>query len=227
MRVAGWSGILFVVLSGFLLLLAPFWPPVGASAESIVAFYTAHRSAFLFGNALAIAAAIPSFVQISVLAMLIKRAEGPAGWLWLAVVAAALVAHGVGALALIAYQAVPFQLGEGQLAVAKGLSDLGGVAFAATIFAMGGFAGFTAWAIKATKVLPAWVGSFGGVTAVVCAACGGIGLLTASVPLLAGGGLVECGALGLFCGWCLAISAVFLQRKNASSFSFTTAGASA
>ena len=227
MRIAGWSGILFVVLSGAVLVLAPFWPPVGASAESIVAFYAAHRSAFLFGNALAIAAAIPSFAQIAVLAMLIKRAEGPDGWRWLAVLAAAIVAHGVGAVALVAYQAVPFELGEGQLAIAKGLSDFGGLAFAATLLAMGGFAALTSWANSATRVLPGWVGAYGVIAAVVCVVCGGIGLMVSSVPLLAGGGLVECGALGLFCGWCLAISAVFLQRKNASSFSFTTAGASA
>src|SRR4051812_39181224 len=110
MRMAAWGGFLFVVLSGVIVVLSPFWPPLGASTAEVVAYYREHRVPFLIGNFLAIGAAVPSFAQIAALCLLIKKAEGERGWLWLAVFGAALLAHAVGALALIAYQAVPFEL---------------------------------------------------------------------------------------------------------------------
>src|SRR6185369_3766701 len=107
MRAAGIAGIIFFVLSGAIVVLSPFWPPLGASMVDVTQYYLHHRTPFLVGNYLAVAAAVPSFIQIAYVVMLFKRAEGESGWLWLTVLLSALFAHALGAVALLAYQAIP------------------------------------------------------------------------------------------------------------------------
>src|SRR5688572_29857880 len=75
-RIAGWAGIAFFVLSGIIVAVASFWPPLGAGAGEIVTWYRAHRMPFLVGNYLAAVAAVPSFIQIAYLCMMVRRAEG-------------------------------------------------------------------------------------------------------------------------------------------------------
>lgn len=211
MRIAAWGGFLFVICSGAIVVLSPFWPPLGASTAEVVAYYRDHRVPFLIGNLLAIAAAVPSFAQLGALCGLIKRAEGERGWLWLAVLGSALLAHAVGGLALITYQVVPFELDVGQEAVARGLNDLAGVAFASFLIVLTGFVGFTGWAVLETRVLPRWFGLACIPLAVACLHAGG-GALTTEPRWLAGGGLATTGVTSVFFLWCAVLSVLFLRR---------------
>ena len=213
MRIAGWSGIAFVVLSCVIVVLSPFWPPLGASAAEVVEYYRAHRMPFLIGNLIAIAAAIPSFAQIAGLCMLIKKAEGESGWMWLAVFGAALLAHAVAAVALIAFQVVPFSLDAGQEAVAKGMNDLAGVAFACFILILTGFLGFASWATLKTKVLPRWFSMSGLAFAVACL-FGSAGALTSEPRWLAGGGIFCATVTCLFFVWCGVLAVLFLKMPE-------------
>ncbi len=210
MKIAAWCGITFVLLSGVIVVLSPFWPPLGASTAEVVSYYREHRIAFLIGNFIAIGAAVPSFAQIAALCMLIKKAEGEHGWLWLAVLGAALLAHAVGAMALVAYQVVPFELGAGQEAVARGFNDFAGVAFASFLLIVTGFVGFTSWAVLSTECLPRWFGLSGIPLAVFCLHASG-GALTSEPRWLAGGGLASAAVTSLFFLWCGALSVLFLR----------------
>ena len=210
MRAAGWGGVLFVVLSGAIVVLSPFWPPLGAPADVVVDYYREHRMPFLVGNYLAAAAAIPSFLQIGGLVMLIKRAEGERGWLWIAVLSSVVLAHAVGALALAAYQVVPFELGPGQEAVAKGFSDFAGVAFAFFMAVLSAFVALTSWAVLETRVLPRWYAFLGVPIAGACLA-GSLGSIWSEPAWLAGGGILDATATSAFFLWCLILALLFLR----------------
>ena len=210
MRVAGWCGVAFVVLSFVIVGLSPFWPPAGACAAEVVAYYRDHRMPFLIGNLTAIAAAVPSFGQIGGLCLVIKRGEGDDGWLWIAVLGSALLAHAVGAVALVAYQTVPFQLDAGQEAVAKGLNDFAGITFASFLVLLSGFVGFSSWATFTTRALPRWFGMLGVVVAALCL-LGCAGALTVDPRWLAGGGIFCASVTCLFFVWCAVLSVLFLR----------------
>ena len=209
-KLAGWAGIAFVILSALIVVVSPFWPPLGAPAADVVAYYRVHRWPFLIGNYFAIAAVAPGFLQLAYLARLIQRAEGAEPWRWIAVLVAGVVAHAVGAAVLITYQVVPFETDPGQEAVAKGLSDLAGAGFALFLLTLLAFALTTSWAIYATKALPLWFAHFG-----ILVALGSLVGSAGSIwtpPWLAGGGLVSCAAVSTFFGWCFVLSVLFLRR---------------
>jgi hypothetical protein len=213
MRLAGWSGIAFVVLSGVIVVLSPFWPPLGASTAEVVDYYRAHRMPFLVGNLIAIGAAVPSFAQIGALCLLIKKAEGEGGWLWIATFGSALLAHAIGALTLVAYQVVPFELDAGNELLAKGFNDLAGVAFASFLLVLTGFVGFASWGTLATRVLPRWFGVSGLVICLLCLLGSG-GALVTEPKWFAGGGLYSANVTGLFFLWCGALAVLFLRMPR-------------
>ncbi|MFT3839274.1 MAG: hypothetical protein QM723_19990 [Myxococcaceae bacterium] len=213
MKTAGWAGVLFVVLSGVIVVVAPFWPPLGASAGEVATWYREHRMPFLVGNYLAIAAAVPSFVQLAALSMMIKRAEGEGGWLWIAVLGSVLLAHAAGAMALTAYQTVPFELGAGQEAVAKGLNDFAGTSFATFLCALSGFCLFNSWAVFKTGVLPRWYGGLG-VPLVPLCLFASLGEIWSEPRWLAGGGLLTTAVTGLFFWWCGVLAVLMLRMPS-------------
>jgi hypothetical protein len=210
MKIAGWAGVAFVVLSGVIVVLSPFWPPLGASAAEVASYYRDHRMPFLVGNYLAIAAAVPSFLQLSALAMMIKRAEGEGGWLWIAVLGSVLLAHATGAMALTAYQTVPFELDAGQEAVAKGLSDFAGTSFATFLCVLSGFVAFNCWAIFKTGVLPRWYAWLGVPLAPMCLFAS-LGEIWSKPRWFAGGGLLTANVTGLFFVWCGVLAVLMLR----------------
>src|SRR5437867_801518 len=86
LRVAGWCGVAFSLLSLIVLPLvaspaSPAPPALGAPPEAFAAWYSAHRTGFLVGNYLGIAAFAPGFVQLAVLAAQLRASEGTSGWL--------------------------------------------------------------------------------------------------------------------------------------------------
>jgi hypothetical protein len=92
-------GFLFVAASGVIVLVAPPWPPSGATPDAILTYYAAHRMPFLVGNYFAALACIPGLVQVAGMAQIVRLAEGERGWLWIAVAATGTGAHATGAAA--------------------------------------------------------------------------------------------------------------------------------
>jgi hypothetical protein len=197
---------MFVALSGVIVVVSPFWPPLGTAPDVVHAYYAAHRLPFLIGNYLALLAIVPSFLQIAVIVKRVQQAEGEGGWKWITVLSTAIVAHALGGLALVVYQAVPFD---------ERLSDLAGVAFATSLIGLGAFAAFTGWAITSTRALPGWSGWLGHPAAALCF-FGSLGSIWSEPAWLAGGGLLSAAAAGVFFGWCLAVSIALLRAGDAS-----------
>jgi hypothetical protein len=209
-KIAGWAGILFVLLSGVIAVVSPFWPPLGATAAEVVAYYPAHRLPFLVGNYLAIAAVVPGFVELAYLTALFRRAEGEKGWLWILVLGTGVAAHALGSAVLITYQVVPFETGPGLEAVAKGLNDLAGAGFALFLLGLLAYVLAASWATYATRALPRWYGHLG-IPVAILSLVASLGAIW-TPPGLAGGGLASCVAVSAFFGWCLVLAVLFLRR---------------
>jgi hypothetical protein len=205
-RLGGLAGLAFVALSGVIVVVSPFWPPLGTAPDAVHAYYSAHRLPFLVGNYVALLAIVPSFIQLAVMVRLVQRAEGEGGWKWITVLSTAIVAHALGGLALVIYQAVPFD---------ERLSDLAGVAFATSLIGLGSFAAFGGWAITSTRALPAWCGWLGYPAAALCFFAS-LGSIWSEPASLAGGGLISAAAAGVFFAWCLAVSVALLRAGDAS-----------
>src|SRR5215831_11036415 len=82
-RLGGIAGLLFVVLTGAPLLIAPPPPPAGTAVADVVRFYTSNRDALLFSDWLAALRIVPSFVFFACVVTIVREAEGERAWLWL------------------------------------------------------------------------------------------------------------------------------------------------
>ena len=207
-KVAGWAGIVFLVLSCVVVVVSPSWPSLGATQGEVVAYYRAHRLPFLVGNYLAIAALIPGFVQLGFLVGVFRRAEGEGGWLWIVVLGSGVAAYALGGAVLVVYQVIPFELEAGQEAVAKGFSDLGGAGLALFLLAQLGYVLAVTWASVATRALPRWHAALG-VGVAILSLTGSLGAIV-TPPLLAGGGPGSCVPAGAFFVWNTVIAVIFL-----------------
>lgn len=214
-RLAGWAGILFSALSlvVFPLVLTPPAPPVvGQSGAEVALWFDLHRTGFLVGNYLGVAAFLPGFVQLSVLAARIRRAEGEGGFLAALVLTTGTFGYAVFACSLIAFQAMPFLLAPHLHGSIEALGSL-----TAVWFALDGLAAFplvisVGIATVATRVLPAWFARVSWVVAVLALAMS-IGALTTTPSWLAAGGIVTgVGFIGFFV-WTFVLGVVFLRRK--------------
>jgi hypothetical protein len=195
-RLAGAAGILFSVLSLIVVPLSPeLGPPLGATADEIAGYYVRHRSGFLVGNYLGIAAFLPGFVQLVIVSSWVRRREDRQAWLGTLVLTTGTFAYAVGAVVLIVFQAVPFLLqGEGRVSM-LGVASLANVGFSLFCLAAMPFLASLGWATLATGVLPRWFGW----TSLACAlgAIGvSLGALVTEPRWLAAGGLAT--GLGFF-----------------------------
>ena len=196
---AGAAGILFSVLSLAVIPLSPeIGAPIGSSADDLVGYYVRHRSGFLIGNYLGVAAFLPGFVQLAILSSWIRRQEEPDGWLSSLVLATGTFAYSVGACVLIVFQVLPFLMdGEARVG-APAVASLANVGFCLFLLAGMPFLASLGWATLATRVFPKWLGLTS-----VAMAIGGIavslGALTTQPRWLAAGGLATgIGFVGFF-----------------------------
>jgi hypothetical protein len=185
-RIAGWSGIVFSILSLIVIPLVvtpPQPPPFGAPAADFAAWYAAHHWGFLAGNFLGMAAFFPGLVQLAVLTAQIRRAEGEGGWLGLLVGLSGTFAYAIFFASLAVFQALPFLSGaalDAVVTVANLWFALDGLAAVPLALAVG-------WAVTRTGVFPRWFATFTWVVAAVALVMSLGGLFT-SPAWLAGGG---------------------------------------
>jgi len=212
-----WAGIIFSVLSLVvfpLVMASPSSPPpiVGQSGAEVAVWFDQHRRGFLLGNYLGVAAFLPGFVQLTVLAARIKRAEGEGGFLGTLILTTGTFGYAVFACSLIAFQAMPFLLAPHLQAAIEALGSL-----TAVWFALDGLAAFplliaVGLAARSTRVLPPWFARFTWVIAFFAFAMS-LGSLTASPPWLAAGGMVTgVGFIGFFV-WTFVLGVVFMRKR--------------
>lgn len=212
LRLAGWSGVLFVVLSCVIAVVAPRWPPLGASPDAIAAYYGAHGDAFLWGNWLAAVPGAPAFLVLAVLVAQLRRAEGEGGWLWLAVLGAGLAVHADGLVVLGLFQTVPFVSDAAGAGLA--VSHLANAGFGFFLIALGALQLFTGWAGQATTALPRWLslGSLAGAPVSFLASAGSV----KPVGHFAAGSLATIVAFLLFIAWNVGLAVWWLRSPSPS-----------
>lgn len=86
-KIAGVAGLVFAILSLIVipLTLVPESHASALTSSTVLGpsarWYQEHRSGFLLGNYLGLAAFFPGFVQLAVLYAAIRKREGGGGWL--------------------------------------------------------------------------------------------------------------------------------------------------
>ena len=184
--IAGVCGLAYAGLSLAIALLVPAFPGTDADSTSVVAYYTAHRTAFLWGNYLGILALLPGIPFLAHVVLRVRECDhAERDWLALIVAIGAVLSHAVGLVDLVFFQLVPLIVGMAEPSVIKALSDLACIGFGAFFAAAAGYAGVFAWAARATRTF-----SRGQVVvALLCAvSCGvaSVGVMVVDGPLAIG-----------------------------------------
>jgi len=215
-RIAGWSGIVFSILSLAVLpvVFSPAPPSVGAPGAEVAAWFEAHRVGFLIGNYLGILAFAPALVQLAVLAAWIRRAEGKDGWLASVVFGSGVFAFAVFACSLVVFQAMPFLVAPHLHLEAEAFGT-----FAAVWFSLDGLAALpfivaVAWATHATKVLPRSFAIFSWVVALIAFVMS-LGAFFDRPTTIAAGGLLTGVGFVTFFAWTFVL-AIHQLRKPAT-----------
>jgi hypothetical protein len=213
-RVAGWSGIVFSILSLAVVpvVLSPAPPSVGAPGAEVAAWFDAHRVGFLVGNYLGILAFAPGFVQLAILVARIRRAEGEEGWLASLVFGTGTFAYAVFACSLVVFQALPFLVAPHLNAAIEAMGS-----FAAVWFSLDGLAALpfivaVAWAALATNVLPRWFAHFSWVVAALAFVMS-LGAFTSRPAFIAAGGALTGLGFVAFFVWTFVLAILFLRRR--------------
>ncbi len=212
-RRAGWAGIVFSLLSLIVvpLVASPVMPPptLGSNGATFVAWFEAHRTGFLVGNYLGIAAFIPGLFQLAVLGARVRRLEGPDGFLGDLLLASGTFTYAVFACSLALFQVLPFLVDR---AAAEALGWFASVWFALDGLAAVPFVLAVGWAVQSTGVLPRWLvrGSWLVAAVALFMSSGG---LTASPGWLAGGGPVTFVGFVAFFLWTGAISIAMIRSR--------------
>ncbi len=216
LRLAGWLGILFSLLSLAVIPLSMSGAPppaLGASGTAFADWYREHRSGFLIGNYLGIVAFVPGFVQLAIVAAWVRRAEGEHGWLGSLVLATGAFAYAVFGCSLVLFQTLPFVVDPKVVVASEGLST-----FAVIWFALDGLAALpfviaVGWAALKNFALPRWFGYASAVMAPLGLVMSFGALTSEPAWLAAGGAMTALGFVGFFL-WTGALSVICLRAPG-------------
>lgn len=210
-RLAGWAGIVFSILSLIVIpLTASPLPVLGAAGADYARWHAAHRTGFLVGNFLGLAAFLPGLVQLAVLAAAIRRREGEGGWRAALVLASGVFTYAIFFCSLVVFEALPFLLAPRMLDSLEAMGTLGNVWFAVDGLAALPLVVAVAWAGRGT--LPGWLVTASWLVALL-ATIMSLGGITASPAWLAGGGVATFVGFTAFFSWTLAIGVVQLRQR--------------
>jgi len=213
-RIAGWSGIVFSILSLAVLpvVISPAPPAVGVPGAEVAAWFDAHRTGFLIGNYLGILAFVPGFVQLAILVASIRKAEPEGGWLAYLVFGSGTFAYAVFACSLCVFQALPFLVAPHLHLSIEAIGSL-----AAVWFSLDGLGALpmilaVAWAGRSTRVLPGWFTYFSAVVGVLAFVMSLGAFASQPTSIAAGGGTTGLGFVAFFV-WTFVLGVLFLRRR--------------
>lgn len=217
-RIAGWCGLVFTVLS---LIVIPLTaggseqlPALGGPGEGFARWYGAHKTGFLVGNYLGIAAFVPGFVQLAVLAALFRKKDDEDRWFGAFVLASGTFTYCVFACSLAVFQALPFLVDPASPQASLAAGTIASVWFALDGLAAVPFLLAVAWATLATKeVLPRWFASFTWVVTALAIVMS-LGSIWIEPAWLAGGGPATIAGFFAFFVWTGVLAVVMLRRAR-------------
>ena len=211
-RLAGVSGVAFVVLSLAIAATAPLPPSLASSGADIVSYYSAHQGGFLLGNYLGAVAILPAYLLVVYLAIAVRDAEPEGGHIWLLIILTNISSLSVAMVLFALLQAAAVVAPGAPPQTAKAISDSANMVFGFSFLPTGAATAALAWGLLATSSLSRPIGWAGiGVTALLLIASGGT--LVLSGPLTAGG-VVTVVALVAFVAWLLWISVTLLATQG-------------
>jgi hypothetical protein len=214
-RLAGVSGVAFVVLSLAIAATAPLPPSLASSASDIVSYYSAHQGGFLWGNYLGAVAILPAFLLVVYLAIAIRDAEPDGAHVWLLIILTNASALTVAMVLFALLQAAAVVAPGSPPQTAKAISDSANMVFGFSFLPTGAATAALAWGFLTAPGLSRRIGWTGiGVAALQLIAS--FGTLTVSGPLAAGG-IVTVVALLAFVAWLLWISVTLLVTPGEES----------
>jgi hypothetical protein len=217
-KIAGVAGLVFAALSLIVipLTLAPESHGVASTSSTVLGpsarWYQEHRTGFLVGNYLGLAAFFPGFVQLAVLYAAIRKREGEAGWLGSLVFGCGAFAYAIFGCSLVTFQAMPFLIDPAVPQATRALSTLSMIWFALDGLAAAPFVAAVAWATGTTRVLPKWFAVFSWIITAL-AVLMSVGALVESPRWLAAGGTITDVGFVAFFLW-ISVMAVLFLRMN-------------
>lgn len=219
LRIAGVAGLVFAGLSLVVIPLtlasenhgsAP--NPAATVLGPSTRWYQEHRSGFLLGNYLGLAAFFPGFVQLAVLCGEIRKREGAAGWFASLVLGCGAFAYAIFGGSLVIFQSMPFLIDPAVPQATRALSTLSMIWFALDGLAALPLVAAVAWAVNATRVLPQWFGVFSWVMAAIVVLMSAGALVESPRWLAAGGIATDLGFVGFFF-WIAVMAVLFLRMR--------------
>jgi hypothetical protein len=211
-KLAGVSGVAFVVLSLAIAVTAPLPPSLASSGADIVSYYTAHQGGFLFGNYLGALAILPAFVLVVYLATAVRNSETEGGQIWLLIIVANASALTVAMVLFALLQAAAVVAPGAPPQTAKAISDSANMLFGFSFLPTGAGTAALAWGFLSTPGLSRRIG-WTGIAVAALALISSLGTLIVSGPLAAGG-IVSIVALVAFVAWFLWISVTLLATPG-------------
>ncbi|MBS2013007.1 MAG: hypothetical protein JST00_08980 [Deltaproteobacteria bacterium] len=217
-RIAGWCGLVFTILSLAVIPLTASGttalPALGGSAEGFARWYAEHRTGFLVGNYLGIAAFVPGFVQLAVLSARFRSRDDEESWFGAFVLATGTFTYAVLACSLVVFQVLPFLIDPASPQAMLAMGSLGSVWFALDGLAAVPFLLAVGWATLATKdVLPRGFATFTWVV-IVLAFVMSLGGIWIQPAWLAGGGPATIAGFCAFFGWTGVLAVVMLRSAR-------------
>ena len=209
-RLAGISGVLFVVLSAAVVVTAPPIPTLEASGADIVTYYSAHQTGFLIGNYLGALAVVPGFLVLVYLATMIRDAEAGRGSLWILVIVTNATALAAAMTVFVLFQTAAVVAPTAQVSTAKAFSDASNTAFAFSFLPLGAVAGSASWGFLGTGTMPRWLG-WSGLVVALLQLVGSLGTVLITGPLAAGGPVTLVSFSALL-AWLLVIAILLIVR---------------
>lgn len=215
-RIAGWCGLVFTALSLIVIPLTASGdvplPAVGGSGEAFARWFSLHKTGFLVGNYLGIAAFVPGMVQLAVLAALFRKQDDDEHWFGAFVLATGTFTYCVFACSLVAFQALPFLVDPASPQASLAMGTLASIWFSLDGLAALPFLLAVGWATLATKdVLPRWFASFTWVVTALAIVMS-LGSIWIEPAWLAGGGPATIAGFFAFFVWTGVLSVVMLRR---------------
>ncbi len=215
-RAAAASGLVFVVL----LVVASFLPGTGPpkaddSITKVLAYFTAHRGAVLWGGYLGGLALVFALWFLGILRTFLMRFEGGTGRLSAVAFGAGLVTGAMATVGGLTASALAFKVaGSGNHDVARALFDVSSLVGGSASFGIAVWIGATSVVVVRTGALPKWFGQAGLVIALF-ELVAGMSVAVDSGPLATGGAIGFIGFL-LFLLWVLVASVLMMRRLGAT-----------
>lgn len=206
-KIAGASGLVFVVMSSIILFVAPVFPTFKTPAEETLRYYLENNHGFLFANYAAIFGLIPSLIFASFFADKIsEQTKFVSKSMFVMSVA---LSHAVAFVSLMLFQVTALVAKPGLDILVKFSSDSANITFCFYLMLQGLYLFLFAGLALCGKLLPQWAG-WAAIPIAFVSVVTSFGTVIPAGPLIPGEAFVMISSIGI-CLWIAAVSIHLLK----------------